>query len=57
MKMLAKGISPQTISDITGLTPEQIEKLVSERNRVSETAAAYSPARKSTKRTGKTKSP
>ncbi len=51
LKMLAKGISPQTVSDITGLTPEQIEKLISEKNRVSEPAAKYSPA----KRAGKTK--
>jgi len=56
LKMLAKGISPQTVSDITGLTTEQIEKLAAEKNRVSEPAAKYSSAKKPAKRTGKTKS-
>ena len=44
LKMFGKGISLEVISDITGLSPEQIKKLTN-LNRVSETATAYNPAR------------
>ena len=45
MKMLNKGLSLEVILDITGLTAEQIEKLLTDSNRVSEVAATYAARR------------
>ena len=39
LRMLSKGISAEVISDITGLSRDQIEKLANDKNRVSEPAA------------------
>jgi predicted transposase/invertase (TIGR01784 family) len=46
LKMLSKGISAEVISDITGLTPEQIETLRKDSNSVKEPAARYKTTKK-----------
>ncbi|HPT47013.1 MAG TPA: Rpn family recombination-promoting nuclease/putative transposase [Candidatus Rifleibacterium sp.] len=46
LKMLNKGISLEVISEITGLTPEQIETLRKDSNRVKEPAAHYKTTKK-----------
>ena len=46
MKMVSKGINIELISEITGLTREQIEKLSTTKNRVSEPATKYKVPRK-----------
>jgi len=45
-KMLADNLPTDLISKYTGLSREQIEKLANDKNRVSEPAADYKPARK-----------
>ena len=49
LKMLNKGMSPEVITEITGLAPEQIEQLRKGSNRVSEAAAPYAPTRRTRK--------
>ncbi len=46
MKMLNKGLNLEVISEITGLTPEQIEILRKDKNSVKDPAAPYKTARK-----------
>lgn len=43
IKMFNRGISPEAIAEITGLTVEQIETLINGKNRVSDPAAPFSP--------------
>jgi len=45
-KMLNKDISVEVISEITGLTPAQIETLRKDSNRVKEPAAPYKTTKK-----------
>jgi len=44
--MLNKGLNLEVISEITGLTPEQIEALRKGENSVKEPAALYKTSRK-----------
>ncbi len=46
IKMLSKGISMELISEITGLTREQIEKLTADKNRIAESATPYKTIKK-----------
>jgi len=44
IKMFNRGINPEAIAEITGLTVEQIEKLIAGKNRVSDPATPFKPA-------------
>ena len=46
LRMLTEGIDSELVTKITGLSREQLEKLASDNNRVSEPAADYKPIRK-----------
>ncbi len=46
IKMLSKGINIDLISEITGLTSEQIEKIAADKNRMAESATPYKAKKK-----------